>query len=120
MLDRLQDRVNNNARLVDKGRFVNVVMMVGVGPDLYRVTIEHGRIASVERGPFVMPSCTFSLHADAEDWQRFWSPTPPPGSHDLFALLKARRLRLDGNLHPFMANLFYFKGVMASVRAREA
>lgn len=119
MLDRLNKLVNEDARLVQKGRFVSVVMMVGVGPDLYRVTIDRGQVADVERGPFVMPSYTFGLHAPHEDWERFWSATPPPGWHDLFALLKRRKLRLEGDLHTFMANLFYFKGVMASLRARE-
>ncbi|MCF8500606.1 MAG: hypothetical protein K9H11_09080, partial [Rhodospirillum sp.] len=103
MLDRLQDLVNENGRLVEKGRFVTLVMMVGVGQDLHRVTIEKGRIASVETGPFVMPSYTFGIHASAEDWALFWSPAPPPRANDVMALLKDRRLRLEGDLHPFMA-----------------
>ena len=59
------------------------------------------------------------MRASQETWSQFWLPVPPPGSHDLFALIKRRALRVEGNLHPFMANLFYFKGVMAKLRTSE-
>ena len=32
------------------------------------------------------------------------------------ALVKRRALRVEGDLHPFMANLLYFKDVMAALR----
>ena len=31
-----------------------------------------GRLASVERGPFLMRPWTFALRASAETWQRFF------------------------------------------------
>ena len=37
---------------------------------------------------------------------------------DLLALVKFGRLKVEGDMHAFMANLFYFKGVLASVRLR--
>ena len=45
------------------------------------------------------------------------SPLPPPGSHDLIAMLKTGALRLEGDQHPFMANLRYFKELLALPRA---
>lgn len=119
MIERLKELVNKNDRLVQKGNRIDEVVLVGVGSETYRVTIRRGAIDSVEKGPFVMPSYTFGIFAPKEEWELFWSPTPPPGSHDLFALLKRRKLRLEGDLHCFMANLFYFKEVFASLRARE-
>ena len=38
------------------------------------------------------------------------------GNHDLFALIRFKRLSVEGDMHPFMSNLFYFKGVLASLR----
>ena len=65
------------------------------------------------------PFCvTPSVPSVREAWDTFWLPVPPPGYHDLLAMLKRRRLRIEGNLHPFMANLLYFKDVMAAPRAR--
>ena len=58
----------------------------------------------------------FALRAPAGAWEKFWLPVPPPGFHDLFALLKQRLLRIEGDFHPLMANLFYFKEVIAALR----
>ena len=48
------------------------------------------------------------------------SPHPPPGFTDIFALQRKKLLRMEGNLQPLMANLLYFKDVLASLRGREA
>ena len=117
MIEALAERVNGNAFLVRKGRFVSTTLLVEVGETTWLISIDSGRIASVTRGPFVMPSWNFALRASADSWDKFWSEDPQPGFHDLFALIKRRLLTAEGDLHPFMANLFYFKGVFASVRA---
>lgn len=117
MIEQLQERVNADSRLVHRGRFVNTSFLVEVGADAWLVRIVDGRIESVARGPFVMPRWTFALRASAEAWEKFWSPAPPPGFHDLLALVKFGRLRVEGDMHPFMANLFYFKALLASLRA---
>jgi hypothetical protein len=93
--------------------------MVEIGDISYLVKVAQGQVTEVSRGPFVMPTWSFAMRASAETWDRFWLPLPPPGFHDLFALIKRRALRVEGNLHPFMANLFYFKGVMGKLRASE-
>jgi hypothetical protein len=56
------------------------------------------------------------LRAPREAWQTFWQKLPPPGFNDLFALFKRGLLRIEGDLHPFMANLLYFKDVLATPR----
>lgn len=118
-MEKLAQLVNADERLVWKGRFIDTNFLVEVGDTPYLIKVAEGRIASVTRGPFVMPSWSFALRASRETWDQFWLPVPPPGSHDLFALIKRRALRVEGNLHPFMANLFYFKGVMAALRTSE-
>ncbi|RJG02599.1 hypothetical protein [Noviherbaspirillum sedimenti] len=115
-MENLAQLVNADERLVWKGRFIDTSFMVEVGETAYLIKVTEGRIASVTRGPFVMPSWSFALRASREEWEQFWLPVPPPGSNDLFALIKRRALKVEGNLHPFMANLFYFKGVMAALR----
>lgn len=116
MLEQLQERVNGNGRLVHRGRFVDTQFLVGVGDVDWLVRIHHGKIESVQRGPFVMPRWIFALRASADDWAQFWQPLPKPGYHDLMALVKFRRLRVEGDQHPFMSNLLYFKGVMEALR----
>ena len=41
---------------------------------------------------------------------------PPPHYHDLLAMAKRGVLSIDGDLQPFMANLFYFKEMFAAPR----
>ncbi len=118
-MTQLAQLVNANERLVRRGRYVDTTFLVDVGDVSWLVKISAGRIASVTRGPLVMPAWTFALRASRETWEQFWLALPPPGFHDLMALVKRRALRVEGNLHPFMSNLLYFKDVMASVRSCE-
>ena len=61
-----------------------------------------------------------ALRASADAWNEFWEPQPKPGFHDLMAMVKSRTLRIEGDQHPFMANLLYFKDVLASLRRSAA
>jgi hypothetical protein len=63
-----------------------------------------------------MPSSSFALRASEEDWLKFWSSRPPPGSNDLMALIKRRALKAEGNLQIFMSHLRYFKEALAKLR----
>ena len=120
MLDNLQQRVNSDTWLVHRGRFVNTDFLFEALPDAWLVSIREGRIMAVRGGPLVMPSWTFALRATAETWATFWQPSPPPGFHDLIAMLKFRTLKIEGDPYPFMSNLLYFKDVIASVRGGKA
>jgi hypothetical protein len=114
--ERLQVMRRIDARLIDQGRFVSVSFLLEVGSDSFMVTVERGRVVAIAAGPFVMPQWTFALRASAEEWNRFWQASPPPGANDLFAMLRRKQLRIEGDLHPFMSNLLYFKALMAAPR----
>ena len=120
MIETLEARVNEDEALVRRGRFLTTTFLLEVGSAAFLVSIFEGRIVSVTRGPFVMPSSAFSLRAPEEEWQKFWSHRPPPGSNDLMALIKRRVLKAEGDLHVLMANLRYFKEVLAKLRAAGA
>ena len=87
-----------------------------MGSAQWLVNIVEGKIASVTPGPFVMPSWSFALRGPQEEWQKFWSANPRPGSNDLMALIKRRVLKAEGDLHVFMANLRYFKESLEKLR----
>ncbi len=115
-LEHFAARVNGNERLVRRGRYVDTAFLIEVGDDAWLVNIAGGRVESVTPVARVMPSWTFALRAPREAWEQFWQAVPPPGYHDLMAMVKYRTLRIEGDLHPFMSNLLYFKDVMASLR----
>lgn len=112
----IRERVNADARLVARGRHVDAVLLLGVGFEVWRLDIRRGEVVEASTGPFVMPSSTFRLTAPAEEWAAFWQPVPAPGHHDIFAMMKRRVLVAEGDVHPLMANLFYFKALLASLR----
>ena len=116
----LAQRVNADDTLLRRGRYLDTVFLLEVGDTPYLVDIRRGRIESVTRGPFVMPNWKFALRASREEWQAFWQPVPAPGHHDLMALIKRRALKVDGDVQPFMTNLFYFKGVLTALRGTPA
>ena len=117
LVARLGALANDNAWLVHRGRHLDVVFLLEMGDAAYLVRIHRGRVEAVDRGPFVMPRWTFALAASQEAWATFWQPVPPPGFHDLIAMLRTRALRLEGDQHPFFANLRYFKELLALPRA---
>ena len=117
MIETLKQRVNDDAGLVRRGKFLTTTFLLEVGPTPWLIQIFEGKIVSVTKGPFVMPSSTFALRAPEEEWQKFWSRRPPPGSNDLLAMVRRRVLKTEGNLQIFMAHLRYFKEALAKLRA---
>jgi hypothetical protein len=118
-LERLPELANADPWLVHRGRFLDVTFLLEIGDTAYLVRVHRGRIETF-KGPFVLPRWTFALRAPREAWETFWRPLPPPGGHDLIAMLKTGRLRIEGDQHPFMANLRYFKDLLALPRAAES
>lgn len=116
MLEALPDIINHKEDLVRRGQYVSLRFLVEIGEQAFLVDIDKGRVALVQKVPFVMSSWTFALRAASDSWARFFEPVPAPGYHDLFALLKSRQLKIEGDLHPFMANLRYFKEIFSAVR----
>jgi hypothetical protein len=116
MIETLQARVNGDEALVRRGRFLTTTFLLEVGQTPWLISIFEGKVVSVTSGPFVMPSSSFSLRAQEQEWEKFWSSRPPPGSNDLMALIKRRVLKAEGNLQIFMANLRYFKEALAKLR----
>jgi len=116
MITQMKSRLNANARLVEQGRLVSGTVLMRVGDDAYKLIFDKGGLVDIQQGPFPMPNVDFTISAAAEEWRDFWQPVPKPGSHDLMAMLKRRVLTLEGNMHLFMSNLFYFKAVFALLR----
>ena len=122
MLDHLAEHVNADANLVRRGKWVNTTFLIAIDDAYHLVRVTEGRIVSIRPGPFITPNYSFALRASRESWDKLWSPKPIPGYTDIFALVKKKLLRIEGDLHPFMSNLIYFKGVLDAVRpgAKEA
>ena len=116
MFDRIADLVNGDARLVHRGRFVDTTFMIVIDDACTLLRVQEGRLTKVTPGPFITPDYSFCLRAPRNVWEKFWQPLPPRGYTDIFALVKQKLMQVEGDLHPFMANLLYFKDVIAAPR----
>jgi len=118
VLEGLAELVNGRDAVVRRGRYLTTTFLVETGETAWLIGVVEGRIARVERGPFLMRQWSFAVRASADAWGRFWQPTPAPGYHDLFAMAKAGHARIEGDLQPLMANLRYVKDVLEAPRGR--
>jgi hypothetical protein len=116
MIDKIAGLVNADTRLVRRGRFVNTTFMIAIDDSYTLLRVEEGRVTKVVPGSFITPDYSFCLRASRNVWEKFWEPLPPLGYTDIFALVKQKLMRVEGDLHPFMTNLLYFKDVIAAPR----
>ncbi len=116
MIETLAERVNADAGLVRRGRYVNLAFLLGVGEDDYIIAVAAGRVASVERRQRAMDTGRFAIRAGRRVWEEFWKPLPKRDHHDLFSMVSAGLARIDGDLLPLMQNLQYFKDLLAAPR----
>ena len=119
MLEHLAKRVNADTNLVRRGRHLTTTFLIQIDNTDHLISISEGKIIGIKPGPFITPNYSFALRASRESWDKLWSPTPIPGYSDIFALVKKKLLRIEGDLHPFMSNLLYFKGVLAAAGAQK-
>ncbi|HSD26549.1 MAG TPA: hypothetical protein VLL75_04550, partial [Vicinamibacteria bacterium] len=113
---RLPDLVNADEGLVRRGQRLTTTFLLAVDDTEYLVHVATGRLAAVERGPFLLRSWSFAVRASADAWVRFWQPLPEPGYHDIFAMKKLGVACIEGDLWPLMAHLRYVKDVLAAPR----
>lgn len=113
--DSILARATDEAWL-QRGRWLTAHCLIGVGAATVLLNVHRGRLSLQDRLP-PLTAWDFAVRGSAEAWRNFWLDPPPPGWHDLLALSKRGELQLEGNLQPFMANLQYFKDLLASPRA---
>ena len=120
MFEKLAEKNNVRHSLASMAQYLNTCFMISTIEHEYLVNIEKGVVKNVEEGPFVMPSYVFKLTAPKNEWLKFLQHTPQPGSHDIIAMLRRKVLKFEGNLHPLMSHLLYFKLLLASLRPAES
>jgi hypothetical protein len=120
MFKSLIEKNEKRSQLSMMAQYLNTCFMISTIENEYLVNIEKGVVKNVEEGPFVMPSYVFKLTAPKNEWLKFLQQTPQPGSHDIIAMLRRKVLKFEGDLHPLMSHLLYFKLLLASLRPAES
>jgi hypothetical protein len=104
--------------LILRGRTLDCECLLGPMEHPFHASIRGGRIIDLTPATGLMRSWRFSFRASPTAWVEYWKPVPRPGWHDIFALTKRKEALLEGDLHPFMTHLQYFKDVLALPRLR--
>ena len=118
MIENLPDLANANTALVRRGRWLNAVMLLGIGQENWLVTIQEGRITGCKREDIRVSTCDFALIGTEDAWQKFWQPMPPPMHHDLHALIRVGKLRLEGDIDMLLGNMLYIKILLETLRGK--
>ncbi|MCC7227565.1 MAG: hypothetical protein IT507_12830 [Burkholderiaceae bacterium] len=84
------------------------------------VQVRDGRVAQIVEDRVPLRSWDFAVKGSEEGWDQFWQKFPPPGWHDILALNKRRVFSIEGNLHPLMSHLQFYKDLLACARERAA
>ena len=112
----LPARIASAPGLARWGRHLSAEVLFTAGDDAWILSIRDGAVLRAEPAPAIMPRYNLALRFDPEGLARFLATPPPPGWHDLMALMRQGALRVEGDLQPFMAHLFWFKGAFALLR----
>lgn len=98
------------------GRHLTADVLVEAAERAWILAIRDGVLTSAGPAPAIMPRFDLALRFAPDGLARFLATPPPPGWHDLMALMRHGALRVEGNIQPFMAHLFWFKGIFALLR----
>lgn len=115
-LTRLAEAWAGDANLRRRAARLSLRILVATETGAYVLPFRDGVLGDIlaDHGP--MHDWDIALRMSAADWEGFWAAEPAPGWHDIFALTRGGRLRLEGNHLPLMQNLQVVKDVLALPR----
>jgi len=114
----IPDLLARDTALVARGAMLDVDCLLGPTVQPFHVAIRAGRIVDMAPAPVLMRSWRFAYRASPAAFAAYWQPMPAPGWHDLLSLTKRGEATLEGDIHPFMTHLQYFKDLLALPRSR--
>ena len=115
-LAKLQDLVNGDTALVRRGQWLSADMMLEVGDARLLVKIRSGRIEEVVRLSLLAMPFDFAVVGTEEAWDAFWQPVPKPRHHDIMALIREGKMRIEGDLEQMMAHFLTLKMMLEKPR----
>lgn len=114
----IPDLLARDAALVERGGMLDVDCLLGPAVQPFHVSIRAGRIVDMTPAPVLMRAWRFAYRASPAAFAAYWQPMPAAGWHDLLSLTKRGEATLEGDIHPFMTHLQYFKDLLALPRSR--
>lgn len=111
-MNQLLKKVNNDPALLRRGRFYSAQIKLEFDDDSILFEVEDGKLIRLAENSDEPPANGFTLSASKKTWEKFQAVNPPPGFHDISAMLDAKHVSLSGNALLMLSNLFYVKGLI--------
>ena len=117
LADRFRDALSSMrvADLLQQAPYLVVRAAIFIGERRFVLDIDRRHMTVLETLPPLSP-WDFAIRGTPDAWAAHWEPMPRPGWHDLFALSKGGEMSFEGNLHPFLCHLQFFKDLLALPR----
>ena len=115
-IKKLQDGVNADTALVRRGQWLSADMMLEIGDERHLVKIREGRITDFVPLALLAMPFDFALIGTDEAWSEFWQPVPKPRHHDIIALIREGKMRIEGDLEKMMAHFLTLKLMLEKPR----
>lgn len=108
----LMETVNGDPALNRRGVCYSTEFKLVIGKDSLLFKIEDGRMTALLVNTAALPTGGFILTGEPKSWHKFRQKFPPPGYHDIFAMLEYGHITLSGDAMPLLSNILYIKGVL--------
>lgn len=115
-LEQLKELVNADHALLRRARWLTADMMIEIGDQRHLVKIREGRIEEISALPLLAMPFDFAIIGTKEAWHEFWQPVPKPRHHDIMALIREGKMRIEGDLEKMMAHFLTLKLMLEKPR----
>ncbi len=113
-IDRFRQAANADPELSVIGDFFTVDFALAFGDERYVIEVKNGRVANIIHNPRFDRATKFGMRAPMDLWKRFFSESPPPLYHDIFAMImRVPEFVLDGDTLVAMQNARALRRLMA-------
>ena len=112
-LRQIQTELEHQPHLHRLGALFSETVLIKVDAQEFYLIFDKGRIERIVEGPSKKTPYRFGLITDSAALAEFWTATPAPGFHDIFAMVKIGRAEIVGDMLLLVKNLRFFKDVLA-------
>ena len=116
ILQDMQQQLNRSDHLGRIGRLFCATVLIKVDDSAFYLIFEKGQLTDILADPGRKIPWQFALKLDKHALEKFWTPRPEAGFHDIFGLVKMGHCQIEGDILILIKNLRYFKKFMALAR----
>lgn len=102
------DALNTDPSVQRRLRFANCILCIETGDDRWLLALGGGKIAPAAEGA----AADVTIRITPEAWAAFQQPVPPPGCHDIFAMVETGRAEITGDFLTMFRYAYVLKDIL--------